>query len=100
MIDFAIVFLPLLGALIAGLFGRRLGDLGSQIVTCVPLLVAAILSGVVFVDVAINGNVRVAASSMRRITKPQPPPVRCCSINNASEPMAMPVQNVQPIRYD
>ncbi len=60
MIDFAIVFLPLLGALIAGLFGRRLGDLGSQIVTCGPLLLAAVLSAIVFVDVAIYGNVRVS----------------------------------------
>src|SRR5687767_926697 len=48
---------------------------------------------------AIAGSVLVDASSIRRITKPQPPPVRCCSISNAIEPIAMPVQNVHPIRY-
>ena len=58
MIDVAIVFLPLLGALIAGLGYRRIGDLGAQIVTCVPLLIAAVLSAIVFVDVTIGGNAR------------------------------------------
>ncbi|MGH6913908.1 MAG: NADH-quinone oxidoreductase subunit L, partial [Geminicoccales bacterium] len=57
--DVAIVFLPLLGALIAGLFYRRIGDLGAQLVTCGPLLISAILSAIVFFDVAIGGNVRV-----------------------------------------
>jgi NADH-quinone oxidoreductase subunit L len=59
VIDLAIVFLPLIAALIAGLFGRRLGDLGSQIVTCGALLISAALAAVVFFDVAIGGNVRV-----------------------------------------
>ncbi|GIK96075.1 MAG: NADH:ubiquinone oxidoreductase subunit L [Alphaproteobacteria bacterium] len=58
MIDVAIVFLPLVGALIAGLGYRRIGDLGAQIVTCVPLLIAAVLSAIVFVDVTIGGNAR------------------------------------------
>ncbi len=40
----AIVFLPLLGALIAGLFGRRIGDLASQLVTCGALVISALLS--------------------------------------------------------
>ncbi len=51
----AIVFLPLLGALCAGLFGRWLGDRGAQWVTCVPLIVAAILSLTSFAQVALGG---------------------------------------------
>ena len=47
----AIVFLPLLGALIAGFFGKILKDLGSQIVTSGFLVIAALLSWIVFFDV-------------------------------------------------
>ena len=47
----AIVFLPLLGALIAGFFGKALKDLGSQIVTCGFMVIAALLSWIVFFDV-------------------------------------------------
>ena len=57
--DSAIVLLPLAGAIIAGFFGRALGDRGSQIVTCGLLLVSALLSIIVFKDVAIDGNARV-----------------------------------------
>jgi len=56
--DVAIVLLPLLGAILAGLFGRWLGDKGSQFVTCGGLLVSAALSIVVFIDVAANGDSR------------------------------------------
>ena len=34
----AVVFLPLLAAIIAGFFGRAIGDRGSQLVTCGALL--------------------------------------------------------------
>jgi len=47
----AIVLLPLLGAILAGFFGKALKDLGSQIVTCGFLVIAAILSWIVFFDV-------------------------------------------------
>ena len=40
----AIVFLPLLGAIVAGLFGRVIGVRGAQIVTVLPMLVSAGLS--------------------------------------------------------
>ncbi len=58
MIDALIVFLPLAGAILAGLFGRALGDRGAQAVTCGALVVAAALSVVVFIDVALGGNAR------------------------------------------
>ena len=56
--DVALVFLPLAGAIIAGLFGRVIGDRGAQWVTCSFLLVSAVLSIVAFVDVIHNGNPR------------------------------------------
>jgi NADH-quinone oxidoreductase subunit L len=51
MIYTAIVFLPLIGALIAGLFGRVIGDRPSELVTTALLLTAAVLSWVAFFDV-------------------------------------------------
>jgi len=54
----ASVFLPLFGAIGAGLFGRFLGDRGSQLVSCGSLILAAILSLFVFADVVIGGNAR------------------------------------------
>ncbi len=47
---------------------------------------------------AITGSVRVAASSTRRITRPQAPPVRWCNISSARLPSATPVQNTQATR--
>jgi len=56
--DSAAIFLPLGGALIAGLGGHRLGDKVAQIVTCIAVLAAAILSGLIFQDVAFHGAAR------------------------------------------
>ncbi len=50
-----IVFLPLLAALIAGLFGRVIGHRASEIITCSFMVVVTYLSGLVFADVLFNG---------------------------------------------
>ncbi|MEE8188858.1 MAG: NADH-quinone oxidoreductase subunit L [Kiloniellales bacterium] len=55
----AVVLLPLIGALIAGLFGRFIGDRGAQIATCSLLGLGALLTIFLFKDVAIDGNERV-----------------------------------------
>ena len=47
----AIVFLPLLGFLIAGLFGRQLGARPAEILTTGLLFVSAALSWVTFISV-------------------------------------------------
>ena len=52
MIYKIIVFGPLLGALIAGLLGRRIGDKASQIITTALLLLSAALSWMVFGKIA------------------------------------------------
>ena len=67
MIYTAIVFLPLLGALIAGLFGRVIGPRPSELVTTGFLITAAVLSWVVFVDVAL-GHQSARVPLMRWIT--------------------------------
>jgi len=54
MIYVAAVFLPLLGAIIAGLFGRFIGDRGAQIVTCLGLGISAALAVPIFNDIALG----------------------------------------------
>jgi len=56
--DIAAIFLPLAGFLIAGLFGRLIGDRASMAVTTLAVCVAAVISWWLFFDVAIDGNVR------------------------------------------
>ncbi len=54
MIYSAIVFLPALGALIAGLFGRLLGPRPSELITTGLLLISCVLSWVVFYRVGLG----------------------------------------------
>ena len=56
--DVALVFLPLIAAAIAGLFGRFVGDRGAQAVTCLAMLASLALAGVVFNDVSLHGHAR------------------------------------------
>src|SRR5688572_29850909 len=59
MLMVASVFLPLLGAAIAGFFGRFIGDRGAHIVTCLGIGLAAVCSIPTFIDVAIHGHSHV-----------------------------------------
>lgn len=60
----AIVFLPLIGFLIAGLFGRLIGARASEIVTTTLLLVSAALSWVAFFQVGFGpGTTRVQVAT-------------------------------------
>jgi NADH-quinone oxidoreductase subunit L len=58
----AIVFLPLLGFLIAGPFGRRIGDRPSELVTTGLLFVCCVLSWIVFLQVALLGTAPASVS--------------------------------------
>jgi NADH-quinone oxidoreductase subunit L len=63
----AIVFLPLLGFLIAGAFGRKIGPRPSELVTTGLLMAAAVMSWIVFIDVALghgHGSTPVLANWM------------------------------------
>jgi NADH-quinone oxidoreductase subunit L len=52
----AIVFLPLAGALIAGLLGRTIGHRPSEFITTGLLIIAAVLSWIVFLPIAFGGG--------------------------------------------
>ena len=52
----AAVFLPLLGAFIAGFFGRWIGDRGAHIVTCLGVGLAAVAGIYNFYQVALLGH--------------------------------------------
>ena len=68
MIETILVFLPLVGSILAGLMvfagigadkhRKHTLDLASQIVTCGMLIVSALLAVVIFFDVGLNGNAR------------------------------------------
>ncbi|MGE0257964.1 MAG: NADH-quinone oxidoreductase subunit L [Alphaproteobacteria bacterium] len=47
----AVVFLPLLAAVIAGFFGRAIGDRGSQLVTCGAMLISMVLGILLFTSI-------------------------------------------------
>lgn len=52
----SILALPLLGSISSGLFGRKLGVTGAQIITCVCMLASSLLSMVAFYEVALCGS--------------------------------------------
>jgi NADH-ubiquinone oxidoreductase chain 5 len=49
-----LIVLPLLGSLIAGFFGRKVGVIGSQIITCGSVLITTILAIFAFWEVGLN----------------------------------------------
>jgi NADH-quinone oxidoreductase subunit L len=51
------VLLPLIGAIIAGFFGRFIGARGAQIVTCTLLGISALLAVPIFASAVANGEV-------------------------------------------
>ena len=55
----AVVFLPLIAAVIAGFFGRVIGDRGAQLVTCGALLLSAVLGVLLFRDILATDGLRV-----------------------------------------
>ncbi len=56
--DVLIVILPLIGALVAGLGNRRLGDHAAQYITSGGLLISMVLSWMAFLDVNFGGEAR------------------------------------------
>ena len=59
-----LVFAPLVGALIAGLFGRRIGDVASQAVTTGLLFFACALAWITFCGVLFGHEARFVAEVM------------------------------------
>ena len=49
--EYLILFLPLLGAIISGFFGNKIGEKSSEILTSLFTSISAILSIIIFIDV-------------------------------------------------
>jgi NADH-ubiquinone oxidoreductase chain 5 len=50
----AIIILPLLGSIVAGFFGRKIGVSGAQLITCLCIIITTIFAIIVFVEVGLN----------------------------------------------
>ena len=44
----SIIILPLLGSIVAGFFGRKVGVKGAQIITCLSVIITTILAIITF----------------------------------------------------
>lgn len=67
MIYKLIVFLPLVGFLIAGLFGRQIGAKASEFVTCGLMAIVVVLSWIVFFQVALGSQETMSVEVLRWI---------------------------------
>ncbi len=68
MLYYAIVFLPLLGFLIAGLFGNKIGAKASEYITSGFLVIAAALSWVAFFTIAMGSSEPVRVPVLHWLT--------------------------------
>lgn len=50
----ALIFLPILGSIVSGFFGRKVGVSGSHIITCTCVITTTILAILAFVEVGLN----------------------------------------------
>jgi NADH-ubiquinone oxidoreductase chain 5 len=62
----AIIILPILGAIVAGFFGRKVGVSGAQLITCLCVIVTTLLAIVAFFEVGLN-NIPVSINLVRLI---------------------------------
>jgi NADH-ubiquinone oxidoreductase chain 5 len=49
-----IIILPLLGSIISGFFGRKIGVKGAQLITCTSIVITTLLAIIVFFEVGFN----------------------------------------------
>jgi NADH-ubiquinone oxidoreductase chain 5 len=50
----AIIILPLLGSIVSGFFGRKIGVTGAQTITCAAVIITTIMAVVAFFEVGLN----------------------------------------------
>ena len=50
----ALITLPLLGSIVSGFFGRKIGVKGSQLITCCTIIITTLLSVIAFIEVGLN----------------------------------------------
>src|ERR1700743_1761013 len=51
-----IIILPLIGSLISGFLGRKVGSSGSKFITCLSLIITSLLITIAFYEVGISGS--------------------------------------------
>jgi NADH-ubiquinone oxidoreductase chain 5 len=61
-----IIFLPLLGSIASGFFGRKIGVTGSHFITCSSVVITTVLSIIAFFEVGLN-NIPVTINLARWI---------------------------------
>lgn len=59
-----LIFFPLLGCVVSGFFGRKVGVNGAQLITCVSVIITTILAILCFSEVGVN-NVAVTINLFR-----------------------------------
>jgi NADH-ubiquinone oxidoreductase chain 5 len=52
----SILFLPLLGSMVSGLLGRKIGVNGSHLFTSICLIISCILTIIAFYEIIISGS--------------------------------------------
>jgi len=62
----SIIVLPLLGSIVSGFFGRKLGVSGAQVITCISVILTTLLSVLAFFEVGFN-NIPVTINLFRWI---------------------------------
>jgi NADH-ubiquinone oxidoreductase chain 5 len=60
----SIIILPLLGSIVAGFFGRKVGVSGAQFITCSSVILTTILAVIAFFEVGFN-NIPVSIELFR-----------------------------------
>jgi NADH-ubiquinone oxidoreductase chain 5 len=60
----SIITLPLLGSIVTGFFGRKVGVSGAQLISCTCVIVTTLLAILVFFEVGLN-NVPVSINLFR-----------------------------------
>jgi NADH-ubiquinone oxidoreductase chain 5 len=52
----SIILLPLLGSIVSGFFGRKVGIKGAQILACSSIIITTIFAIIGFFEVGFNNN--------------------------------------------
>ena len=60
----ALIVLPILGSIVSGFFGRKVGVSGSQLITCTCVIITTFLSIIAFIEVGLN-NIPVTINLFR-----------------------------------
>jgi NADH-ubiquinone oxidoreductase chain 5 len=60
----ALIVLPLLGSIVSGFFGRKVGVSGAQLITCLSVIVTTLCAILAFFEVGLN-NIPVSIHLFR-----------------------------------